>query len=245
MSRASWGRLLAVLVVAGAVLVPASAASAKTLTACVNKKTGEMRLRQGKAAKKKCPKGWKKVRWNVQGPAGKQGNPGSNGTNGANGQPGPIINVKDATGAVVGQLVGILPEGGAFYFVLRDGGLWMYLNDGHLYGFSSSPKFKTNDCTGTAYLSTTSSQFTPATFAALVGGTFRVVFRTLNAGVFGTSTAWKGTATTETIASSTSLYEFDNATGTCQLDTSSFTGTLVALEQVTAPPDFTGPLGIG
>jgi len=33
MRRASWGRLLAVLVVAVVVLVPASAASAKTLTA--------------------------------------------------------------------------------------------------------------------------------------------------------------------------------------------------------------------
>src|SRR5690349_18840933 len=102
MSRASWGRLLAVLVVAGAVLLPASGASAATLTACVKKKTGEMRLRQGKAAKKKCPKGFKKVHWSVRGPAGKQGAPGANGTNGVNGQPGPVINVKDATGAVVG-----------------------------------------------------------------------------------------------------------------------------------------------
>jgi hypothetical protein len=234
-----------VLVVAGAVLVPASAASAKTLTACVNKKTGEMRLRQGKAAKKKCPKGWKKVRWSVQGPAGKQGTPGVNGTNGANGQPGPIINVKDATGAVVGQMVSIFPEGGAIYFVLRDGGLWTYLGDGHLYGFGSSPTFKTNDCTGTAYLSSSSSQFKPETLAALVGGPFRVVFRTLNAGDFGTAMAWKGTATTEKITSAISTYELNDTTGACELDSSSFTGILVALEQTTAPPDFVGPLAIG
>ena len=145
----------------------------------------------------------------------------------------------------MGQLVAILPEGGAFYFVLRDGGLWMYLNDGHLFGFGSSPKYKTSDCSGTAYLSTSSDQFTPAQFAALVGGPFRLVFRTLNAGTFGAATAWKGTTTTETIASSTSIYELNDSTGVCQLDSSSFTGTLVALEQITAPPDFTGPLTIG
>src|SRR6478735_3290281 len=110
MSRASWGRLLAVLAVACAVLVSASAADAATLTACVNKKTGEMRLRTGKAAKKKCPKGWRKVRWNTKGAAGKQGTPGVNGTNGTNGAPGPNISVKDATGAVVGQLMGVIPE---------------------------------------------------------------------------------------------------------------------------------------
>src|SRR5689334_21609890 len=114
MSRARWGRLLAMLVVAGAVLVPAGAANAATLTACVKKSTGEMRLRQGKAAKKKCPRGWKKVRWNVQGAAGKQALPGLNGingSNGVNGAPGALLNLKDATGAVVGQLLDVVPEG--------------------------------------------------------------------------------------------------------------------------------------
>src|SRR6478752_3891116 len=88
----------------------ASAANAATLTACV---------------KKKCPKGWKKVRWNVQGAAGKQGAAGANGTNGAhgtNGAPGPIINLKDASGAIVGQLLDVVPEGLPIYTVWRDGG---------------------------------------------------------------------------------------------------------------------------
>lgn len=244
MSRATRGRLV-VMLVSGAVLVPATAGDAATINGCVNKKTGELRIRSGKAAKKKCPKGWKKIKWNTAGPAGRQGLPGANGTNGANGLPGPNISVKDATGAVVGQFVGFFPEGGAIYFVLRDGGVFTYIGDGHLLGLGGSPSFKTNDCTGTAYLSTTSSQFSPATFAGLVGGPFRIVFRTLSAGAFGTPKAWKGTSNTETIGSSTSLYELNSSTGVCQLDTSTFTGTLVALEPVTAPPDFTGPLTVG
>ena len=57
MSRASWGRLLAVLAVACAVLVSASAANGATLTACVKKKTGEMRLRHGQGSQEEVPEG--------------------------------------------------------------------------------------------------------------------------------------------------------------------------------------------
>jgi hypothetical protein len=243
MSRATRGRLLAVLV-ASAVLVPVCTANAATITGCVNKKTGELRIRQGKAAKKKCPKGWKKLHWNTNGPAGKQGIPGVNGTNGTNGAPGPIINVKDATGAVVGQLLGVFPEGAAIYIVFRDGGYWFYLGSGQLFSLFS-PEFKTNDCSGTAYLTqSSSSNFSAAQFAALIGGPFRIVFRTLNAGTFGTPTAYKAAGATEP-ATSLQLYSRNGQTGTCTADGSTFTGTLAALQVVPAPPDFTGPLTIG
>ena len=242
MSRANRGRLLAVLV-AGAVLVPICTANAATITGCVNKKTGELRIRQGKAAKKKCPKGWKKLRWNTKGAAGKQGLPGVNGTNGAAGQSG-LVNLKDATGAVVGQLLGVFPEGGAIYIVLRDGGYWFYLGSGQLYGLFT-PKFKANDCSGTAYLTNSStSDFSAAQFVALIGGPFRVVFRTLNMGTFGTPSAYKANGATEP-ATAVQLYDRDNTTGTCGASGSPFTGTLAALDPVQAPPDFTGPLTIG
>jgi hypothetical protein len=234
------------LVVAGAVLVPATAANAATLTACVKKRTGEMRLRQGRAAKKKCPKGWKKVRWNVQGAAGRQGAAGANGTNGTNGTngaPGPNITVKDATGAVVGQFLGVVPEGVPIYSVWRDGAYWYYLGDGHLYPLVG-PRFKTSDCSGTAYLpNASSSQFNDATFQLLISGPFRAVYRINDAELFGTPTAYAASGATEP-ATSVQLYSFDN-TGGCNAAGGPVTGTLFALQVVPAPPDFTGPLTIG
>jgi hypothetical protein len=233
------------LVVAGAVLVPASAAGAATLTACVKKRTGEMRLRQGKAANRKCPKGWKKVRWNVQGPAGKQGAAGANGTNGTNGTNGAsgLVDVKDATGAVVGQLVGVVPEGVPVYTVWRDDAIWYYLGDGHLASIVG-PRFKASDCTGTAYLANgAGTQFSDATFQTLISGPFRAVYRIANAEQFGTPTAYAASGVTEP-ATSVQLYSFDN-TGACNPSGGPVTGTLFALEVVPAPPDFTGPLTIG
>jgi hypothetical protein len=246
MSRARWGRLLAVLVVAGAVLVPAAAANAATLTACVKKRTGEMRLRQGKAARKKCPKGWKKVRWNVQGAAGKQGLAGANGTNGTNGTngaPGPMINLKDATGAIVGQLLDVVPEGLPVYTVWRDGAIWYYLGDGHLFPLVG-PRFKASDCSGTAYLPNgAGTQFSDAAFQTLISGPFRAVYRIANAELFGTPTAYAASGATEP-ATAIQLYSFDN-TGACNATGGPVTGTLFALQEVPAPPDFTGPLTIG
>ena len=190
--RASWGLLVSMLV-AGVVLLPASAANAATLTACVKKKTGEMRLRQGKAAKKKCPKGWRKVRWNTVGPAGRNG---TNGTNGTAGPPGPVINLHDAGGAVVGQFLATFSEGGLRFLVLRDAGVWEYLGSGEL-----------NPYTG------------------------------------GAARAWKSSGTTQPVTT-TQLYRRDNA-GTCGTDGGPFTGDLVAMDEVAAPPDFVGPLTIG
>lgn len=249
MSRARWGRLLAMLVVAGAVLVPAGAANAATLTACVKKSTGEMRLRQGKAAKKKCPKGFKKVRWNVQGAAGKQGLPGAsglngtNGTNGVNGAPGALLNLKDATGAVVGQLLDVVPEGLPVYTVFRDGGIWYYLGDGHLASIVG-PRFKTSDCSGTAYLPNASdSQLTDASFLMMISGPFRAVYRINDSELIGTPTAYAASGASEP-ATGVQLYSRDN-TNACNATGGPVTGTLFALQEVPAPPDFTGPLTPG
>src|SRR3954447_14571367 len=236
--RASWGLLVSVLV-AGAVLLPVSAANGATLTACVKKKNGEMRLRQGKAAKKKCPRGWKKVRWNTVGPAGQNG---TNGTNGTNGPPGPVINLHDATGAVVGQLLTVFSEGGLRYLVLRDGGVWEYLGSGELNSYTGGPDFTTADCTGTAYLSVPNA-FTKQTWLALIAGSYRVTYRTASSGVFGTPTAWKSSGTTQPVTA-TQRYRRDS-TGACETDGGPFTGDLVVMDEVTAPPDFAGPLTIG
>ena len=235
--------------IAGVAVMPVSTAGAATITACVKSKTGDVRIRTGAAARKRCAKGWKRVRWNSTGPAGKRGLPGTSGTSGSpgtpgqQGVPGPVINVKDASGAVVGQFMGVIPEGVPFYSVLRDGGLYFYLGSGQVYPLGS-PDWKTNDCTGTAYLRGGSS-FTAANLALLVTGSFRTIFRTISAaGVLGPTSAWKGLGTTEAVVT-TQLYRRNSTTGVCEVDGGPYTGNIAALAPISAPPDFAGPLTIG
>lgn len=230
------------LVVAGLVMIPASHAGAATITACVNKKTGDLKIRHGKAAKRKCPKGWSKLRWNATGPQGLPGVAGAPGTNGQQGPAGPAFNVKDATGAVVGQFMGTIPEGVPLYTVLRDGGLYIYLGSGQLLPITNID-YKTNDCSGTAYMQG-SNQFAPSIFALLVSGPFRAVFRTSSGGTFGPASVFTGHGTTENV-SSVQLYEHNSSTGICQTDGAPVTGYLAPLDPIAAPPDFTGPLTIG
>ncbi len=66
-------------------LVGATHANAATIRACMNKKTGAVRVVSSKA---KCRKSEKSLSWNSEGPAGKNGLNGNNGLNGANGSNG-------------------------------------------------------------------------------------------------------------------------------------------------------------
>lgn len=248
-------RSVVVSLVAGVVgvgVVPVSTAGAATITACVKSDTGDLRIRFGAAAKRKCPKGWTRVRWSSTGAAGKQGIPGTSGIPGIPGIPGqpglaaPAFSVKDASGAVVGPLVSVFPSGGAIYFVLRDGGVYTYLGSGELFSLGGNPDFKTPDCSGTAFIKySPAGTFTLATSVKLFGGTFRVVFRTNSAGTFGPASAWKGHGTSENVAVAIQLYKRDSTTGVCAADGAPFTGDLIVLDSVPAPPDFVGPLTIG
>lgn len=233
--------------VAGVAVMPTATAGAATITACVKSKTGDVRIRSGPAAKRKCPKGWTKVRWNTTGAAGKQGIPGigTPGAQGLQGLPGPAINVKDASGAIVGQFTGSLLTGFPVFSVLREGGLYVYLGSGQLFPFGARPSFKTTDCSGAAFLRFNAlGAFTPATFLLLTGGHYRVVFRTNAAGVLGPASAWKARGTTEAVVAM-QLYQRDPTTGACAAEAAAYTGDLEPLDSVTAPPDFTGPLTIG
>jgi hypothetical protein len=66
-------------------LVAATYANAATIHACLNKKTGAVRIVSSKA---KCKKSEKSISWNSEGPAGKNGLNGNNGLNGTNGSNG-------------------------------------------------------------------------------------------------------------------------------------------------------------
>lgn len=66
-------------------LLGATHANAATIHACLNKKTGAVRVVSSKA---KCKKSEKTLSWNSEGPAGKNGLSGNNGLNGTNGSNG-------------------------------------------------------------------------------------------------------------------------------------------------------------
>ncbi len=224
-------------------LVPAGAAQAATITACVKRTTGAATILTGKKAKKKCPKGSSKVRWSTTGVAGKRGLTGPAGIPGAAGPAGPVgplLYVRDRNGAAVGQFMGLLPAPVPYLAVLKDGGLYYYVGSGEVLPLQS-PKFKTNTCTLSAAYVDTSSPVTVALYTALVGGPTRIVYRKTNP-AFGPTAAWKITAATEDVAV-TQLYDLQSD-GSCAADGGPYTGTLVKLEQVSAPADALGPLTI-
>lgn len=225
------GAMVLGLALAGSMANAPEAGAAK-LTACVNKKTGAMRLVSGKKAKKKCPKGWRKVTWEKD-----KGN-------------GPL-RVFSADGKLVGTLVGTGPVGPGVsaYSVLRNGGIYSYLGGGQLFpaqAFSAAgPEFKTADCTGTAYIGL-EGVITPTIqdfYTGLFGGTFRFILREFSPAGLSPALSWKFSGLTEPIAVATPLYELE-ADGTCSPGNPTFTGTLFQFNSETAPPDFKGPLSI-
>ncbi len=82
--RRSAAAAFAVMAVLVASFALAPQAGASTITVCVKKSSGAVRLITGKA---KCKKGEKKLSWNSKGPAGANGTNGTNGAPGAAGQP--------------------------------------------------------------------------------------------------------------------------------------------------------------
>lgn len=209
---------------------PAEAGAAK-LTACVKKKTGTMRLVSGKKAKKKCPKGWRKVTWEKdKGDA--------------------QLKLIAADGKFVGTLVGMnqVGTGVGAYTVLRNGGIYNYLGGGQLYpttALGTSPQFKTADCSGPAYLGLV-GVVPPSIqdfYRGILGGPFRLVFRTFSPFGLGPAQSWKFGGVIEEVPVDIPLYKLDSD-GTCDPDDPNFTGSLFRLDAETPPPDFSGPLRI-
>lgn len=227
------GTALVLALAVAAVAVPVEKAGAATLTACVNKKTGEMKMRFGNKAKKKCPKGYKKITWNDSSTSS-------------------LPTVYGADGTRVGKYLGSgILSSFPIYTVLRNGGQYLYLaGTGEMFGgFIGSPVFTDPTCSGTAYASFSGSLSTAETnrYLKLFGGTFRTVFRTESAlGDFGTPLVWTGNGTS-TLAAAVTLYELNDETGACEISSGgAFTGVLFGLRSVPAPTpyDFQGPLEI-
>lgn len=207
-------------------------ADAATLTACVNKKTGATKMVFGNKAKRKCPKGSRKVTW-----------PNESG-----------LSVFDATGRKVGRLLGVTQSGPYTIFqVLRNGGAYSYMAGGPLFPTFdpiTGPfpvSFKTADCSGKAYLAAGGVQ--PPFFQDLLKrsyrGQYRHVFRTFTSSGLGTPVARTGDGTVE-YGGVVSTYTLNSFSGECELDEASFTGGLYGLKtvQIPKPVDFTGPLKV-
>lgn len=229
--------LMALMV--AAVALPVERADAAKMTACVNKKTGTMKMVFGKKAKKNCPKGYKKVTWNSQGPAG------------------PNLSVYDSNNQRVGRFLGVVNAGYELpiFQVQREGGIYNYFGSGTLLpidfmGGGFPPfSFKTNDCTGDAYLATgggVPGQWYIDFLTKSLAGMNRIVVRSIEPTGFGVPTAWVGDETSELISGGgIPIYELDG-NGACVAGDPAFVGVLFGVDEVSIPKpyDFDGPLEV-
>jgi hypothetical protein len=234
------------------------AEATKKVIACVNKKTGGTKVLLGAKAKKHCANGWTKVTWSTAGHNGKNGKNGTNGTTGRTGTDGKsgasgiALQVRDSTGNLLGTFAGVFPgEAFPIYAVLgTDGGLYIYLPDGHLEP-TGSPLFKDSRCTGTAYEDLGPAGIAMTGVAGLYIGSARLVYRPSDSTVnFGTPRVWKYTRTTETVPTPVpTVYQLDFS-GTCvaldTLDPADLAieagDLLIALSSTPAPQDGVGPI---
>ena len=237
---------LVALSVVGGGAAGAQAATTSTITACVTTKTGAVKiLATAKAQKKACPKGAKKITWNVPGRAGSDGKNGANGSskNGANGA-NASLRVYDADGHVLGQFASLV--GGNVQFmvfgVLIDGGLYTYA-DGLL---TNSPDY-IDVAGGVVYYDPACAGQPVLTVPRRYANTLdRSTYRFVNAR-FLTPQIWRtGSATSTVPAAAPTYYAPDsNNNGACGVAAGVHAGdSLVNLVPTTSPPVEVGPLTI-
>lgn len=217
----------------GVVAGPASPASAKTLKACYNKKSGDMTfLKKGK-----CKKGWKKLTWNSQGIPGATG---PQGPQGSQGPAGPQLSVKDQNGVTLGSFAGFYSYGSNPTIMLfSNGGLYGYDTDGYLQE-ASTVIYTSVGCDGTPYYPTTAAS--APFYLRTVGSYSRAVVRPTTPS-YGPAQAFQLTNNTVTIAVNTATY-YRNAAGACVSYNATFQGVLIAWAPVAAPVDGQGPLSV-
>ena len=226
------GTALLMALMVAVVALPVDRADAAKLTACVNKKTGAVKMVFGNKAKKKCPKGYKKVTWDSQS--------------------GSKLSVYGADGKRVGRFLGILPDELPIFQVERNGGIYSYLSGGILFPSNATSglnvSFKTADCSGDAYIPAGGGfpQWYLDFITDSLAGMNRIVFRSVGQFGFGVPRAWVGNLTFEEVPIATNLFKLDDTTGACVPGEQGFNGTLLGLDEVTVPTpyDFQGPLEV-
>ncbi len=202
------------------------ALGATTYKACVKKSTGEMRF----LSKKKCKKGWKKITWKKDGPRG------DSGPDGAVGPANSFGMVVDGNGVEVGRSLGVYAPAIAVFSVLIDGGQYSFYGSGLLLPSYSSPYFDNASCAGTGYLSVSDLE---TMNPALKLTQLRLVYRAGSGSSIGPSRAFKLAGTSRGVLN-TVLWRLDTG-GTCQA-VPPYSGYLLELTEIPAPPDRPGPL---
>lgn len=221
---------------------PASAAS--TYYACVKKSSGETKMVK---KNKKCKKGWKKVKWTSTGPAG------ATGPVGPVGPAGTALNLKDASGAVIGPFLGSWSGLQPGFTTWIDGGIWTYGNDGVLYADSDSyydsVYFTDPTCTAAVrWVERNTAAETAAEVAKWVPGAGRFVYRGTFVGA--AARAWKISGPNALAVLNQELYSLGSS-GSCSLydtvsaDEVAHGATLVGLAEVTPPANRPAPLTVG
>jgi len=220
----------AALVAVGGLAIAQPATAAKPYTACVKKSTGEMRLLLGKS--KKCKKGWKKRTWTKAAPTGAKG------PDGIPGHANSFGYVVDASGTVVGRSMGTAIYPIPVLSVLIDGGLYSYYSNGWLIPGGAQAYFDNASCTGTPFAI---ADDTLERDLITQDSTFRAVNRGSGPTSLLPARAYKVNGAAASVLNQTRYYFNDS--DVCTAD-SAFTGYLIPLVAITAPPDYPGPLKV-
>jgi hypothetical protein len=217
-----------VAALAAALLLAPAGASAATIKACANKKTGAVRLISGK---KKCKKTEKKISWNTKGVAGANGANGTNGTNGTNGanglpgQPQKVVKFSASQGSTSStNLVSLFQADGVTYS----------FNCGFAFIFNIA-RIVADGPSGTSYAQGALRRPSPATrqsadpwsdviFATLGGGAKNVASQTTLADAGdGIEQIGTWTVTVEGPSATTFIYAKISAAATCTTQGVAFT----------------------
>ncbi len=227
--KAAMAALLSACIAGGLVATAAPAAQAAPRTACVNKKSGELRIQ---LKSKKCKKGWKKIAFDQPGAPGAAGPAGTAG-------PVHVTTVKDAAGTVVGQslsawgdLTGsvLMPfEGGLYWYTVGSGKvdpIWWY----------GTVIYSDAACSPTA---AALSVYSTTSYVQSLSSGSRIVERpsmTLPA------RAYLPTSTVRAVLPGEKFW-YRNGTGTCE-EWWGWSPNVAILTAVNTPPDYVGPLSI-
>lgn len=226
--NAATAAVLSACLAGGLVATAAPAAQAATRTACVNKKSGELRIQL--KSSKKCKKGWKKISFDQAGIPGAAGPAGTAG-------PVHVTTVKDASGAVVGQSLSTWGDLTGSVLMPFEGGLYWYtLGSGKLDSTWDSVLYTDAACSPTA---AAIGVYSTTSYVASLSSASRIVERhspSLAARVY------VPTSTVRAVLPGEKFWVLDG-TGTCTTSWG-WAPNVAILTQVTSPPDFAGPLSV-
>lgn len=199
----------------GVLFIATQQAQAGTYAACVNKRTGEMHLKDRGRESAPCAAGWKKVTW-------------------TSGLPMVLTPNDKVVGRFLQRTIGRV-------FVQRDGGIWdYYWQTGEL--VADDPiYYLTSDCTGQAFSGGYLNRAKAERVTKRATGAWRIAYR-VDWETLGEPLAFKGTGRVQEVAGPFTLYRLDDAgRGTCEEVDELATSYMIPVAPTPAPPDFKGP----